>query len=151
MDNEHLYLANDQSIFLIEEVSNRTDYQLLGKKRISNFRSYTFTSDNRWTNEKKDEIIQLFQKQFSQLTDNEIRIFQVLNTSLSFGSFIFLGPNLRIQLMVNYHRRSKNLTSYFAYKDEGLYHFRMTYLWGDQFCLTSTDLLVCSISCLSLS
>ncbi|CAF1240120.1 unnamed protein product [Rotaria sordida] len=114
MENEIFYLPNNKSIFLIEELSNRNDYQLI---------------ENLWTNEMKEKIVDLFLKDFNQLTDNEIHIFELLNKSLSNGKFIFLGPNLKLELM-----------------DEGLYHFRLTYLWGDQFCLTSVDLLIMMIS-----
>ncbi|CAF4316835.1 unnamed protein product [Rotaria sp. Silwood2] len=114
MENEILYLPNNKSIFLIEELSNRNDYKLI---------------ENLWTNEMKEKIVDLFLKDFNHLTVNEIHIFELLNKSLSNGNYIFLGPNLKIELM-----------------DEGLYHFRLTYLWGDQFCLTSIDLLIMMIS-----
>ncbi|CAF3771831.1 unnamed protein product [Rotaria sp. Silwood1] len=96
MENDIFYLPNNKSIFLIEELSNRHDYQLID---------------------------------YNQLTDNEIHIFELLNKSLLNGKFIFIGSNLKLELM-----------------DEGLYHFRLTYLWGDQFCLTSIDLLIIMIS-----
>ncbi|CAF1064916.1 unnamed protein product [Adineta steineri] len=111
---DRLYLPNDKSIFLIEEVSKRNDYELI---------------DNSWTNEMKENILELFLKNLIHLTDNEIHVFQLLNSSLSYGNFLLLGPNLKIKFM-----------------DEGLYHFRITYLWGDQFCLTSIDLLILMIS-----
>ncbi|CAF4701567.1 unnamed protein product, partial [Rotaria sp. Silwood1] len=84
---------------------------------------------NSWTNEIKEKTINLFLKDYNQLTDNEIHIFELLNKSLLNGKFIFIGSNLKLELM-----------------DEGLYHFRLTYLWGDQFCLTSIDLLIIMIS-----
>ncbi|CAF1029230.1 unnamed protein product [Adineta steineri] len=111
---DRLYLPNDKSIFLIEELSKRNDYELI---------------NNSWTNEMKENILELFLKNLIHLTDNEIHVFQLLNSSLSYGNFLFLGPNLKIKFM-----------------DEGLYHFRITYLWGDQFCLTSIDLLILMIS-----
>ncbi|CAF4738437.1 unnamed protein product, partial [Rotaria socialis] len=74
-------------------------------------------------------MIDLFAKDFDHLTDSEIRIFELLNKSLPNGKFIFLGPSLKLEFM-----------------DEGLYHLRLTYLWGDQFCLTSVDLLLLMIS-----
>ncbi|CAM4939242.1 unnamed protein product [Rotaria socialis] len=114
MENAISYLANNNSIFLIEEVSNRTDYKLI---------------ENSWTMKMKEKMIDLFAKDFDHLTDSEIRIFELLNKSLPNGKFIFLGPSLKLEFM-----------------DEGLYHLRLTYLWGDQFCLTSVDLLLLMIS-----
>ncbi|CAF0956607.1 unnamed protein product [Adineta steineri] len=114
IEKDRLYLPNDKSIFLIEEVSKRNDYELI---------------DNSWTNEMKENIRELFLKNLIHLTDDEIHVFQLLNGSLSYGNFLFLGPNLKIKFM-----------------DEGLYHFRVTYLWGDQFCLTSIDVLILMIS-----
>ncbi|CAF1161654.1 unnamed protein product [Adineta steineri] len=114
IEKDRLYIPNDKSIFLIEEVSKRNDYELI---------------DNSWTNEMKENIVELFLKNLIHLTDNEIHVFRLLNSSLSYGNFLFLGPNLKIKFM-----------------DEGLYHFRITYLWGDQFCLTSIDLLILMIS-----
>ncbi|CAF4363238.1 unnamed protein product [Rotaria magnacalcarata] len=114
MENDIVYLANNNSIFLVEEVSNRKDYKLI---------------ENSWTMAMKEKMIDLFVKDFNHLTDNEIRIFELLNKSLQSGKFIFLGPSLKLEFM-----------------DEGLYHLRLTYLWGDQFCLTSVDLLILMIS-----
>jgi len=37
MENDISYLPNDKSIFLIEEISNRHDYQLIRNKRIFTF------------------------------------------------------------------------------------------------------------------
>jgi hypothetical protein len=34
MENEILYLPTNKSIFLIEEVSKRNDYELISKKKI---------------------------------------------------------------------------------------------------------------------
>jgi hypothetical protein len=33
MEKEIVYLSNNKSIFLIEEISNRNDYELIGKKK----------------------------------------------------------------------------------------------------------------------
>ena len=48
----------------------------------------------------KQKISGLFLKNFHQLTENEIYILELINKSLSNGKFIFLGPNLKLELMV---------------------------------------------------
>ncbi|CAF1020143.1 unnamed protein product [Adineta ricciae] len=112
--SEHIGKPTDKSIFLIEEVSNRVDFQII---------------DNLWTSAIKEEYLNLFQKNIEELIDIEMRIFHILNSSLPHDKLIFLGGNLKLHLL-----------------DEGLFHFRITYLWGDQYCLTSSDLIIMVIS-----
>ena len=135
------YTPQNGSVFLIEEVSKRQDFQVLGRKKKKNRKlrrgkNYLIVEENRWTREIQKQMIDLFSKNFNQLTEDEIEIFRLLSNDHQF----FFGPHLHLQFQV------KSLSIYlpliFSHQDEGLYHFRLTYLWNDQFCLISIDLLV---------
>lgn len=44
----------------------------------------------------KEQILDLFLKNYDQLTDNEIQIFHLLSTEKN----LFLGPKLKLKLLV---------------------------------------------------
>lgn len=93
------YTPQNGSVFLIEEVSQRRDFRVLGRKEEWNefWKNRWIIADNRWTKEIQKQTIDLFTKNFDRLADDEIRIFHLLSSDHQF----FLGSNLHLEFQVN--------------------------------------------------
>jgi len=57
----------------------------------------------------KEKIRDLFLKNFDQLIENEIHVFNLLNEK-----FLFLGPNLNLKLLVQFFNEKKFFFSFFV-------------------------------------
>ena len=95
---DNWYTPKNGSIFLIEEVSKRKDFRIYGKRKSSNSfeKNPLIFEENAWTKDIHQQTIDLFARNFNQLTEDERRIFRLLSTDNHF----FLGPYLHLQFHV---------------------------------------------------